>query len=367
MAAAATEFLAALTPAQRAKAALPFELEGERTHWHYTPVARAGVPLIELGPQQRRLAHRLLSTGLSDGGYVTAATIIGLENVLLRNERFPAHPYRHYDGDSIGRDPLMYVAAVFGEPGGAAPWGWHFGGHHVSVNYTIAEGSLLAPTPTFFGADPADSEAVGAQVLRPLGAEEDLGRELLHLLDGEQQAVAILSPAAPLDIVQSNRPRIEDGAAPLPLWQLMSPMPENLAEALRRTTARYEAESGFGPAALEAVRYGATPKGLAATKMNAGQRAALIALIQQYIGRMPDEVAAFEHARLRAAGIEQVHFAWAGGIQRRQPHYYRLQGPRFLVEYDNVQNGANHIHAVWRDPEGDFGRDLLAEHYAAHH
>ncbi len=364
MAEAAKALLASLGPEQCTRASLPFEVEGDRVRWHYTPMVQSGLTLLEMDARQRQLAFGLAATGVSVGGFATVSAIIGLENTLDMREGFRSRFWDGVAGATRGRDPNMYFTTIFGEPGSEA-WGWRFGGHHVSINHTI-RGGRLAGTPAFFGADPADSPGIG-QMLRPLGPEEDLGRELLHLLSAEQRALAVVAKAAPLDMVQGNRPRVEEGVLPIPLWELMAPMPEANAERLRTMSERRAAEIGLGAGELEAVRYfGARPAGLRAAAMDGGQREALRALIGQYTLRLPDEVASAEAARV-AAAFEEVHFCWAGGLERGEPHYYRLQGPRFLVEYDNVQNGANHIHSVWRDPEGDFGRDVLAEHYAAAH
>jgi hypothetical protein len=308
MAGAAADWLASLDPARRAKGCYPFPATEERTTWYYTPTERGGLPLAEMGPVSQRLAHRLLASGLSDGGYATAATVMGLENVLDATEG-----WRQGDegraGPHRGRDPQLYFVSVFGDPG-MGSWGWRVGGHHLAVNYTLGEGGAVSASPLFLGANPARTGLVGPAVLAPLAAEEDLARRLLHTLSPGQLAAAVLAPVAPGDIVQRNRPRV-----------------------------------ALGP-----------PEGLAAGSMASGQRALLEALIGQYLGRLPGELAAAGAARLAAAGLEAVHFAWAGEREPGRPHYYRVQGPRLLIEYDNVQNGANHIHSVWRDPLGDFGQ-----------
>jgi hypothetical protein len=310
MAAAATDWLASLRPAQRAKASYPFPSTGERTRWFYTPNEQGGLPLAEMGPGQQRLAHRLMASGLSRGGYATASTIMGLENALDAVEGW-RRPYPGRAGPSRGRDPLLYFVSVFGEPG-AGSWGWRVGGHHVALNYTVVDGRGLSASPLFFGANPALTRLVGPGVLRPLAAEEDLARELLGSLAPDQRPQAVLSPAAPGDVVQANRPQVE-----------------------------------VGP-----------PEGLAAARMQPRQRELLLALLHQYLGRLPDPLAVVETERVAGDGLEAVHFAWAGGGEPGQPHYYRVQGPRVLIEYVNVQNGANHVHSVWRDPLGDFGQSL---------
>ena len=364
MAEVATAWLDSLTPDQRLIGTRSFD-DADRTAWYYTPTRREGLALAGMDGVQQRLAHRLIASGLSRGGYATASTIIGTENILDMNEGWRGGPYPGVPHPSRWRDPQRYYVTLFGTPGDAR-WGWRVGGHHIAFSYAIVDGRLATPTPAFFGADPAEAPGVGAMVFRPLAAEEDLGRELLHLLDAGQRERAVISSRAPFDLVQSNRPRIEDGVLPKSLGAIFSvDQGEASNSAFERMRSRVEAD--FTDADREAHRYSLVPKGLAAAQMTGGQRDALLTLIRQYIERMPDELAAAELARIEVLGIDGIHFAWAGGLERRQPHYYRLQGPRFLVEYDNVQNGANHVHAVWRDPEGDFGYDVLAAHYAAAH
>ena len=209
MAAAAADWLASLEPGQRAKASYPFPADPERTTWYYTPTERGGLPLAEMGPVSQRLAQRLVASGLSEGGYNTAATIMGLENVLDAREGWR----RGYDGRAVphrGRDPQLYFVSVFGDPG-TGSWGWRVGGHHVALNYTLAADGGVSASPLFLGANPAMSRLVGPGVLRPLAAEEDLGRELLDTLAPDQRATALLSPEAPGDILQRNRPQVRVG------------------------------------------------------------------------------------------------------------------------------------------------------------
>lgn len=347
----ASNFLAALSTDQRAKAIFDFADQDERTRWFYTPNERNGLCLKEMERPQRRFAYQLISTGLSQAGYTTATTIMGLEATL--------DAFEGWKPDGNDRDPIRYYVSIFGSPSSTEPWGWRFEGHHVSVNYTIAGGRIIAPTPTFFGANPAESPLSGTQTLRPLGGIEDLARELVHALDEEQRARAILSPAAPPDIILGNRPQVEDDALPLTV-SVGLPLTQNVSD---RHEERLR-QLGVTDQHLDALRYTTAPKGLGAARLSSAQREILTLLVREYIGRMPDEIADIELAQLEQQGIESLHFAWAGGIERRQPHYYRLQGSRFLVEYDNTQNDVNHIHSVWRQPGNDFGADLLARHYA---
>ena len=347
---AAAALLDALDSGQRAMAQLTFE-DGERSNWHYTPPENhGGITMGELDARQHLLVHGLILTGLSLPGYAKATAIIAIESVLAGAER---------DRTRFDRDPSLYHVSVFGTPGGGEPWGWRFQGHHISLNCTIVNGQLIGPLPTFFGSNPAE---MGDQ--RPLASEEDVARELLLSLDSEQRARAVISPAAPTDIVQSNRREVTAGALPLMPWALMrAPRTPEVEEGLAR---RHE-QLGLTDEHHEALRYDETPKGLPAADMHAEGRERLEALIRTYVERMPEELATFEWSRLMRAGLDAIHFAWAGSDRHREPHYYRLQGPSFLVEYDNTQDGANHIHSVWRDPANDFGRDLLREHYASAH
>jgi hypothetical protein len=313
MAEAAARWLASLDPAQRAKAAFGFPDDAERTRWYYTPTERGGLPLAEMEPTQQRLAHRLVASGLSEAGYATAATIMGLENVLDAKEGWR----RGYDGRTVphrGRDPQLYFVSVFGDPG-SGPWGWRVGGHHVALNWTLAGDGRLSASPLFFGANPALTRLVGPGVLRPLAGEEDLGRALLASLAPDQRAKAVVSEVAPDDILERNRSRVEPGQ----------------------------------------------PDGLPASGMLPQQRALLEGLVRLYLDRLPAELAAAEAARVVGQAGERLHFAWAGPAEPGQPHYYRVQGPRLLIEYDNVQDGANHVHSVWRVPGGDFGQSTAGE------
>ena len=366
MAAAAADWLASLSSDQRRKARFDFPANDQRMLWYYTPTEQGGLPIVEMEPVQQRLAHRLIAAGLSAPGYATAATIMGLENILDAVEGWQTiYPGRAKP--NRGRDPQLYFLSTFGEPGSQA-WGWRVGGHHLSFHYTIVDGRIAAPTPLFFGANPAESELVGPGRLRPLAGEEDLGRELIRALDADQRAVAVLAPVAPTDIVQSNRIRVEAGALPRGTAQLFGrTVPDSSVREFLGADQGHRDRPHTSEQHLDALRYEATPKGLAGAQMSRGQRDVLKALIRQYVDRLPEEIAEFHVARVAESSLDAVHFAWAGGFEHREPHYYRIQGPRLLIEYDNTQNDANHIHAVWRDPEDDFGMDLLAHHYQHSH
>ena len=352
MAERAGAFLDALDGKRRKQAQHEFDDEEERLNWHYTPPRNhGGITMGELEPPQAELARQLMASGLSLAAYAQAMAIIAIESVLGEIERQSGR-------EGFRRDPALYHVTVFGEPGGDAPWGWRFQGHHISLNNVIAGGQLVAPLPTFFGSNPAEC---GGE--RPLRAEEDGARALLAALHPDQRERAIISPVAPEDIVVYERPHIEEGALPPTPQGRGQLTDEQMAERLRARRERL----GLTEQHLTALAYSATPRGLSASEMDAGQREHLTALLHTYVDRMPEELASYEWGKLERAGLEGVHFAWAGPEQRRTPHYYRLQGPNLLVEYDNTQNEANHIHSVWRDPSNDWGADLLRQHYATAH
>jgi hypothetical protein len=332
MAAAARAWLEALPGAQRgiAQRGRPRSgspAEDDRLRWHYTPVDHGGLTIAAMGPEQRSLAMKLVASGLSTPGYVTVCTVMGLENVLDGIEGFP--PVR---GGERRRDPGRYYLRVFGEPGGAAPWGWRLGGHHVSLNNLVVDDRVVAVTPNFLGANPASSPLLGAGSLRPLGPTEDLARELVRSLPAVARERAVLLDRAPSDIVSRDLPRL--------------PRDGEVLHADEPADPRLD----LAP----------VPVGLPGRDMDAGGRELLGRLLAAHTDRVPSGL-------VRPPDVDDVHFAWAGSTEPGRPHYYRLQGPGLLAEWDDTQNDANHAHSVWRDPDGDFGVDVLAEHRAAHH
>ena len=353
---AANAFLASLSTDQRSHTVFPFADQSARTEWHYTPHKTPGMPFTEMDRTQQRLAQRLIACGLSRAGFNLASTIMGLETALDAIEEWSAELW--------WRDSRLYTVTIFGTPGSTEPWSWRFQGHHISLNYTIVDGRIVAPTPSFFGSNPAEAPLGPTSWIRPLGATEDLARELVHALDSGQRAQALIAEIAPPDIVSLNRPAVVNNMMPLQSPGITDPPG---VQEQYSTMERFIEELQTTPAHLEAVRYTTTPKGVAGTALNKGQRELMAALVAEYIRRMPEELAEIELARFDAAGLDQLHFVWAGPIERHAPHYFRLQGPRFLAEYDNIQNNANHVHSVWRDPSNDFGVDLLAHHYEHAH
>jgi hypothetical protein len=359
MANAAQDFLDSLNPAQRATAQWLFPSDEERQRWYYTPTDHGGLALQEMRPAQQRLAFKLLATGLSRPGYVTAAVIIGLENVLDELEGWGVSWNR-----DRGRDPGLYYLRIFGEPGAATGWSWRFGGHHVSVHHLLVAGVVNASTPLFLGADPASAELLGGSKLRPLAGAEDLGRELVGSLDAEDLRRAVISAVAPFDLVGANRPRLTGGELPLPLAEIWrGRFDGELGELVEAIQKRAEANLQLTDAQLESVRFSVAPKGIPAAALSTTQQELLRNLVGVYVARLPDDLSESEMRKYAGELIGPLHFAWAGGIERGVPHYYRVQGSRLLIEYDNTQRDANHAHSVWRDPEGDFGMDVLGEHH----
>lgn len=308
---AASAFLATLRRELRREALLPYAGE-DRRDWHYVPRRRRGVSLKQMNDAERAAAHSLLRTALSARGYEKTAGVFALEGILREIETF-----------GFRRDPELYWLTIFGSPSSSAPWGWRFEGHHLSLNFSSPTGALTATTPSFFGANPARvPEGEPRAGWRLLAREEDAARRLLASLDARQRAVAVISPDAPGEI-------------------LMVP---------DRTEAP-------------------PPAGLAYARMTPSQRDLLLALIGEYVQNVTPAIAEAHWRRIRSAGLETVRFAWAGGASRGEGHYYRVQGPTFVIEYDNTQDEANHIHTVFRDLANDFGGDLLRRHYreSAHH
>jgi hypothetical protein len=312
MAKAANAFLASLKPEQKALATFPFESDakGERVNWHFIPRERKGLAIKEMTEPQVALARALLKTGLSDDGFKKAEIIQSLEGILRVMEK-----------DTTGkRDPEKYYVSVFGTPGGKTPWAWRWEGHHQSFNYTSVGDAAPSMTPSFFGSNPGEVREGERKGLRVLGLEEDLGRSLVKSLNDEQRKIAVLPGDAPKEIF--NDPKRPDPTK---------------------------------------------PEGIPASKLTADQQATLVKIIKLYLFRCRPDVAAEEFAKIEKAALGNVHFAWAGGFELGQPHYYRIQNTAFVLEYDNTQNNANHVHCIWRDFANDFGLDLLKQHVSEGH
>lgn len=306
---AAGKFLSTLDAPRKAKAALPFDGE-ERENFRFTPRDRAGLPLKEMTDDQRKAAMDLLNSALSEKGLLKVNQVMTLEGVLAEMENNP-----------VKRDAGKYYVSIFGNPGDPKGWGWRFEGHHLSFNLTLVEGKGISVTPSFLGSNPGEVREGRHKGLRMLAAEEDLARTLVTTLLAAGKENVIFSPEALPEIISAEERTV---AAPAPVGTPVSEMSET-------------------------------------------QRSALITLISEYTGRYRSEIAGEDMKKITAAGIDQIRFGWAGGTKPGEAYYYRIQGPTFLMEAANVQNNANHVHATWRDFKGDFGRNLLREHYRGDH
>jgi hypothetical protein len=317
-----------------------------------------------MAPHQKQLAMRLLRTGLSEAAYVTASTIMSMDNLLDAREG-----WRLTSAGERIRDPGRYFVRIFGDPTGGGPWSWRIGGHHVSVQHVVVDGTLVGSTPCFLGSNPASAPLLGPHPLRPLAGAEDLGRELVRSLDAAQLGSALLAPVAPVDLVSGNRVLLHDGDPPSRLREVWrQPISAERARRQDELQAEDEARAGITPEIMEAVRFTAEPRGISAEKLTIDQRELLRALLDVYVRRLPDDIADLEAEQYRSdAGLDRLSFAWAGATEPGLGHYYRVQGGDLFVEYDNTQDDANHVHTVWRDLRRDFGRDPLREHYEEAH
>ena len=308
MAYAAEKFLTSLDGDQKAKATYAFD-DKERLNWHFVPLqdsqrrpTRKGLPLQDMTEAQKEAAKELVKAGTSSDGYNKATTIMSLESILAELEK----------GGSMVRNPEWYFFTIFGTPSKTGKWGWRVEGHHLSLNFALDGGQIVAATPAFFGANPATVRQGPQKGKRTLGEADELARDLFKALDEDQKKIAFQ---------EKEFPEIE-GQSPAP----------HVGE----------------------------PKGLPAAKMTEEQRGILIKLLKAYASRMPADIGEAEMSEVEKAGIDKVHFAYAGGLEPGKPHTYRVQGPKFVVEFLNVQpdsakNPANHIHSAWRNVKGDFG------------
>jgi len=312
MADGARSFLASLTDEQRARASFAFDSE-QRLRFHFIPpetFERQGLRINEMDATQRQRAHDLLRAGLSERGYMTATQIMEAEGILAMLEG---------DGRRFQRDAAAYLVSVFGTPSTDGTWGWRFEGHHLSLHFTIVDGDVTVSSPTFLAASPAEIPSGPKKGMRPLARQEDAGRALLSSLDIAQRQVAVTDTVAPRDILSAMRPEV-------------------------------------GPLATAGIR---------ASALNGLQRSLLMDIIEAYTSVMNEEIAALRWSGIREAGTDDITFAWAGGTLRGEVAYFRVQGPTFLIEFDNTANDPNHVHSGWRDFDGDFGRDVLREHVEA--
>ncbi len=313
MVAKATVWLETLDAKQREAASFAFDSD-ERLNWHFIPRERLGLPIKQMSLAQRRAAYALLQSGLSHEGYLKATTIMSLEGILRELEK-------DRPGNEARRDPEKYWLSVFGTPSATEAWGWRFEGHHLSLNFSSVAGLTVATTPLFLGANPAEVRTGSHAGQRVLAAEEDLARALMVSLADAERKIALLAAEAPEEVFTVP-------GKPIDLGQ---------------------------------------PAGLAFAAMPPPQQWQLEQLITKVVRTLRGELAGKALQDIRHAGLDRVHFAWAGSLKRGEGHYYRITGPTFIIEYDNTQNDANHVHLVWHSLEGNFGLDALRRHYEKHH
>ena len=303
----AEAFLASLNEEDRAQAALPFATT-ERENFHYVPLVRKGMTIKSMKASQRAAALRLLNSALSTSGSFKAAQIMALEKVL-----------HELENQNPKRDPELYYVTIFGDPA-KTPWGWRFEGHHLSVNQTITDEGISG-TPLFLGANPGHVAAGEHAGLRVLGEEEDMGRAFVLSLSAKQRLAAVIDSAAIREILTGQNSEV-------------SPLDND---------------------------------GIPFSELSPAQQKQLQKLLQYYLDRHEQPIAQAALDRIDAHGTDNLVFAWAGSLELGEKHYYRIQGPSFVVEYANTQNNANHHHTVFRDFTHDFGRDVLREHYRHSH
>ncbi|MBC3757265.1 DUF3500 domain-containing protein [Hyunsoonleella sp. SJ7] len=307
----AVTFLNALNEEQKSNVLLHFEDE-KKTDWHYFPstsFSREGIAIKQLSPSQQLLLHELLKASLSESGFNTTLKIIDLENVLAE-----------LSGDYVRRDSGAYYVSFYGNPFKEPLWAWSFEGHHVSLNFTVLNGKTHL-APRFFGANPATIRSGDRKGERMFQSEEDLALEFMTSLNEEERKSALIRNSAYSDIITGNDPEV----SPLQI------------------------------------------EGIPLQTLNRTQRSLLLNLIRLHLSDRVEERFNEVFNRITSEELQDIHFGWAGEISLTAPHYYRIQGKSFLIEFDNIQNNANHIHIVWRDFDGDFGRDLIQEHYQTSH
>lgn len=308
----ANKFLSSLTPSLRDKAQYTFE-DNERFNFHFVPRTRNGVSIRDLNTTQKDAAFSLLKASLSEQGYKKATAVIELESILREVEGRPV-------GDKY-RDPLNYYFTIFGTPSPEKPWGWRLEGHHISLNFSSVDASIESSTPSFFGSNPAivpGGAEKGKQVLKQ---ETELGFSLVNSFNEAQLSKARFSEDAPSEIITGN-----DRHAKSP-----------------------------------------EPKGIRYAELNNDQKNMFLKLLDVYVLNYELGFSSKLMAKIRKAGIENLSFAWAGSLKPGAGHYYRIQGPMLLIEYDNTQTNANHVHTIVRDLTNDFAEDILREHYEKEH
>jgi hypothetical protein len=319
MSMAANLFITSLDNAQKKQAVLEWQ-DDKREGWHFVPdkfipeaKMRYGLSMKKMTPRQRLLSHALLSSGLSNKGYLQASTIMTLEQIL-----------HDLENKNPIRDPQLYYVSVFGKPSNKGTWSWRLEGHHLSLNFTIVDGHHISVTPSFFGTNPGRVKEGPFQGLQVLKREEIIARQLAQSLSPQQRESAIIAATAPADVITGQKRRVS--------------------------------KKPFLPV-----------KGISYDKLSEQQQKLLLELTNEYVSKYRADILDDINSRDKILSGKGMYFAWAGSINEGEGHYYRIQTPKWLFEYDNTQNDVNHVHAVWRDFDGDFGADLLLEHYEKDH
>ncbi|WP_273566315.1 DUF3500 domain-containing protein [Maribacter halichondriae] len=312
----ANSFLNSLSEEQKEQAHYTFEDE-ERFNMNFVPKMRNGPTFHDFNTTQKELALNLLRASLSAQGYEKTTEIMELENVLFELEN---NNQKMEDGRPY-RDPLNYHFCIFGDPAPDSFWGWRFEGHHISFNFTAANGTIVSSTPTFFGSNPGIVKSTAQKGKEVLKKETDLGFALINSMSEEQLRTALFSDAAPSEIITGNHRKVK---------------------------------------AIE-------PLGIAYDQLSDEQKAMFMQLVNVYIDNYESKYASNLKKKLSDNGLDKLYFAWAGSLAPVAGHYYRIQSTFLLIEYDNIQNNANHVHTAIRDLDNDYAEDTLSAHYKAHH
>lgn len=316
LASLANEFLNLLPASAKEKTLFEFRSE-EQFNMNYVPISRKGPTFHDFNDEQKNAALKLLKACLSDEGFRKASEIMNLERILIKIEN---NRSKMPDGSPM-RDPLNYHFCIFGQPSESGPWGWRFEGHHLSLNFTSNKNKIVAATPSFMGSNPGIYEGEDGNKLQVLKKETELGFALVTALSANQLKMARFSDTAPREIITGNKRKVQS---------------------------------------LE-------PKGILFSDLTQEQQSIFNELLHVYIDNYQFGFANDLKEKINKAGIENLSFAWAGGLKSGEGHYYRIQGPMLLIEYDNTQNGANHVHSIVRDLTNDYAEDVLKAHYKSEH
>ncbi len=365
----AVAFLRALSPAQRSKVLTPAPTRTTEP-WYFTPAARDGLSLADMDPTCQQLALRLLRSGLSEAGYMLATYIMGLENFLAYDEGWPdLYPGRPGHGRS--RDPLLYYVRIYGDPK-SSQWGWRFSGHHLVVHAFVEDGRVVSATPHFIGVNPAQAPHLGRNRFQPLRGEEEIAIEILGTLTDEQRALAVFGSIAPVDILQGNRPLVDDHALPQPAADLYPPTAD------RADVLAFLEQLGIpGPEAttrspgadlVEFTQRESSRRGVRVAELSPDGRQLAAELLEHYVLRFPKDIHRDVFGWQTGDPIPgDLRFAWAGSTQDGVGRYYCFDSPAISIEFDNSQNSANHIHSALRSRRTDFASDVLRTHYFSEH